>query len=72
MTFKARTTTTSYQETHKAEYQEYLDIAYRLQNRQERPFVTAEEYSKAVSFRDKLIESGASSSEMQVLDRAIY
>ena len=70
MTFKAKTS--SYQETHKAEYQEYLDIAYRLQNKQERHFVTAEEYSKAVSFRDKLIESGASPSTMQVLDRAIY
>ena len=57
---------------HKAEYNEYLAIAKRLQSRSARPLVSAEDLAKAQAFAQKMTDAGVEAGAMQILDRPFF
>jgi len=57
---------------HKAEYDDFMAIAMRLQASSTRDQVSTEDRLNAEAFRERMIEAGCEKTSIQVLDRAIY
>jgi hypothetical protein len=57
---------------HKAEYEDFIEIAMRLQDSDKRAKVSAEDKAKAEAFRQLMVEAGCERASLQILDRAIF